>query len=297
MRVAITGSRGLIGEALVAALVDRGDTPVRIVRGAGDGIQWDPERGTIDAAGLDHVDAIVHLAGEGIGEKKWTDAQKQRIRDSRVQGTTLLSETIAGLERPPAVLVSASAVGWYGNRGDEELTETSPPPVPDEFLAEVCRAWEAATAAAEAGGVRTVHVRTGIVLSATGGALARMLTPFKLGLGGRIGNGRQYMSWVALDDEVGAILHAVETADLRGPVNLTAPSPVTNAEFTKTLGHALHRPTLLPVPVPSLNVLFGKEMVQHLLLDGQRVLPVRLQESGYRFRHENLADALGAMEL
>lgn len=292
MKVAITGSSGLIGSALVDALQARGDIPVRITRGPGDGLQWNPEHGTIDAAGLDGMDTVVHLAGEGIADKRWTPEQKQRIRDSRVEGTTLLAATLAGLAHPPTVLVSSSAIGWYGNRGDEVLTEDSGPPSPDEFLAAVCREWEAVTAPAEAAGIRTVHLRTGIVLSRSGGALASMLTPFKLGLGGRIGTGRQYMSWIALDDEVGAILHAIDTAELRGPVNATAPNPVTNAEFTKTLGKVLHRPTFLPTPLAPLKLKFGSELVQSLLVDGQRVLPARLESSGYAFRHTTLESAL-----
>lgn len=295
MRVAITGSSGLIGTALVEALEARGDATLRIVRTEGGGVRWDPERGTIDAAALEGVDAVVHLAGEGIGEKRWTPDQKRRIRESRVAGTTLLATALAGLDRRPSVFVSSSAIGWYGNRGDETLTEDSGPPSPDEFLAEVCRAWESATTPAEAAGIRTAHVRTGIVLSRSGGALARMLTPFKLGLGGRIGSGRQYMSWIALGDEVGAILHTIDTAELRGPVNATAPNPVTNAEFTKTLGRVLKRPTLLPTPLAPLKAVYGKELVQHLLLDGQRVLPSRLEATGYRFEHPTLESALRAL--
>ena len=295
MKVAITGSNGLIGSALVAALEGRGDTVVRVVRGDGDGIRWDPERATIDAAGLEGVDAVVHLAGEGIGEKRWTPEQKQKILDSRVKGTTLIATTIANLERRPSVFVSASAIGWYGNRGDEVLTEESGPPSPDEFLAEVCREWEAATEAAEAAGIRTVHLRTGIVLSASGGALGRMLTPFKLGLGGRIASGRQYMSWIALDDEIGAILHALDHADVEGVINATAPSPATNSEFTAALGQALHRPTLLPTPLLPVKALYGKELVQHLLVDGARVMPTHLEATGYEFRYPTLDVALRAM--
>ena len=292
MKVAITGASGLIGSALVDALRARGDTPVRIVRTDGDGIRWDPARGTIDVAALEGVDAIVNLAGEGIAEKKWTPEQKQRIRDSRVQGTTLLATTLAEMAHAPKVFVSSSAIGWYGNRGDETLTEDSGPPSPDDFLANVCREWELATAPAEAAGIRTVHLRTGIVLSRSGGALASMLTPFKLGLGGRLGSGRQYLSWIAIDDEVGAILHAIDTEKLSGPVNATAPNPVTNKEFTKTLGKVLHRPTLLPTPLTPLKLKFGSELVQSLLVDGQRVLPTRLESSGYAFRHTTLEPAL-----
>ena len=295
MKVAITGSNGLIGSALVAALEARGDTVLRVVRGDGDGIRWDPERGTIEASALEGVDAVVHLAGEGIGEKRWTTEQKQKILDSRVKGTTLIATTIAGLERRPSVFVSASAIGWYGNRGDEVLTEESGPPSPDEFLAQVCREWEAATAPAEAAGIRTVHLRTGIVLSASGGALGRMLTPFKLGLGGRIASGRQYMSWIALDDEIGAILHALDNTEVQGVLNATAPSPATNSEFTAALGQALKRPTVLPTPLFPVKALYGKELVQRLLVDGQRVLPARLEMSGYQFRYPTLEGALSAI--
>ena len=295
MKVAITGSNGLIGSALVAALEARGDTVLRVVRGDGDGIHWDPEGGTIEASGLEGVDAVVHLAGEGIGEKRWTPEQKQKILDSRIKGTTLIATTIAGLERLPSVFVSASAIGWYGNRGDEVLTEASGPPSPDEFLAEVCREWEVATAPAEAAGIRTVHLRTGIVLSASGGALGRMLTPFKLGLGGRIASGRQYMSWIALDDEVGAILHALDNAEVEGVINATAPNPATNSEFTAALGQALKRPTVLPTPLLPVKALYGKELVQRLLVDGQRVLPTRLEMTGYQFRYPTLEAALRAI--
>ncbi len=295
MAVAITGSCGLIGTALANALHERGDRVVPVVRGTGLGLRWDPAAGTIDAAGFEGFDAVVHLAGEGIGEKKWTDEQKRKIRDSRVQGTELLAATLAGLERPPSVLVSGSAIGWYGNRGDDVLTETSPSGPTDDFLVDVCLEWEAATAPVEAAGIRTVHLRTGIVLSPDGGALARMLTPFKLGLGGRIGSGRQYMSWISLADEVGAILHAIDTASVSGPVNATAPNPVTNLEFTHGLGRALHRPTKLPTPLLPLKLVYGAELVQHLLVDGARVMPEVLEASGYTFAHPTLDVALAAL--
>jgi uncharacterized protein (TIGR01777 family) len=208
----------------------------------------------------------------------------------------LLAETLAGLTKPPAAFVSASAVGWYGtNRGRQVLTETSPPPQPPDFLSDVCSRWEAATAPAEAAGIRTVHVRSGVVLATEGGALPRMLLPFKLGLGGRIGSGEQFMSWIAIDDEVGAILHALTHVDLAGPVNATAPTPVTNAEFTATLGRVLKRPTVIPTPVPALKLVYGAELVQTLLVEGQRVLPERLEESGYTFLRPDLAFALRAM--
>ncbi len=294
MDISITGSNGLIGTALADALHARGDRVIPVLRGEGLGVRWDPETGAIDADALEGVDAVVHLAGEGIGEKRWTADQKRRIRDSRVRGTDLLARTLAVLERPPAVFVSGSAIGWYGNRGNEELIETSASGDRDQFLVDVCVEWEAATAPAEAAGIRTVHLRTGIVLSTQGGALRRMLTPFKIGLGGRIGSGSQYMSWISLADEVGAIIHAIDTAELAGAVNATAPMPVTNIEFTKALGAAVHRPTALPTPLTPLKLLLGKELVQNLLVDGQRVLPAALQASGYEFAHPTIETALSA---
>ncbi len=294
MDVAITGASGLIGTELSDALRRRGDRVVTVGRGAGADIRWDPEAGSIDSTALVGIDAVIHLAGEGIGDKKWTPEQKRRVLDSRGRGTKLIAATIADLPEPPTTLVSGSAIGWYGDRGDEALTEASPPPPGGNFLAEVCVAWEASTAAAEAAGIRTVHLRTGIVLSTRGGALGRMLTPFKLGLGGRIGSGRQYMSWVSIADEVGAILHALDDDAVRGALNVTGPAPVTNAEFTKTLGGVLHRPTLLPTPLTPLKVIYGGELVERLLVDGQRVLPAQLEATGYEFRHPTLTAALEA---
>lgn len=295
MDVVVTGSSGLIGSALVPALAEAGHWVVRLVRSGGapggsDTLRWDPEAGTIDAAGLEGVGGVVHLAGEGIGNRRWTEAHKARIRDSRVLGTRLLAETLAKSGRPPAVLVSASAVGIYGDRGDETLTEDSPPG--HGFLAEVAREWEAATAPAEKAGIRVSHLRSGIVLSAKGGALQKMLTPFRLGIGGRLGSGRQWMSWISIDDEVGAILHLLGEGAPAGPVNSTAPNTVTNAEFTEALGKALHRPTALPVPRAGLRLLLGGEMAEELLLGGQRVLPTRLLGSGYAFRAPELGTAL-----
>lgn len=294
MDVAITGSSGLIGSALADALHRRGDRVIPVVRGRTRGLRWDPLAGTIDAAGFEGLDAVVHLAGEGIGEKRWTPEQKAAILESRTAGTRLLAETLAGLDHRPAVLVSGSAIGYYGDRGAEELTEASPSGPVDDFLVDVCRQWESATAPAEEAGIRTVHLRTGIVLSTGGGALARMLTPFRFGLGGRIGSGKQYMSWISLADEVGAIVHALEHDQVRGALNATGPTPVTNREFTETLGHVLHRPTLLPTPLLPLKAVYGAELVQHLLVDGQRVLPAKLTDTGYEFRHATLHDALHA---
>jgi len=302
MDVVVTGSSGLIGSALGPALARAGHRMIPMVRSAttkSDGLLWDPPNGTIDAGGLEGINAIVNLAGEGIGEKRWNDAQKARIRDSRIKGTRLLAETLAKLQQPPAVLVSGSAVGFYGDRGDEILTEASPPGT--GFLAELSRDWEAATAPAEAAGIRVAHLRTGIVLAAGGGALKKMLTPFKLGLGGKLGSGRQWMSWIALDDEVGAIVHLLgdgTAATITGPtppagaVNGTAPNPVTNAELTRAIGEQLKRPTVLPVPKAGLRLLLGGEMAEELLLGGQRVLPTRLLDSGYQFQFPNLGPAL-----
>jgi uncharacterized protein (TIGR01777 family) len=293
--VLVTGSHGLIGSALIPRLRADGHRVARLVRGApegGDDVRWDPRAGTIDAAGLEGIDAVVHLAGAGIGDKKWTDDRKQLILESRTQGTSLLARTLAGLDRKPSVLLSGSAIGIYGDRGDEPLTEASAPGT--GFTAEVCTAWEAATAPAEEAGIRVAHLRTGIVLSAHGGALGRMLTPFKLGIGGRMGSGKQYMSWISIDDEVGAIRHLL-TSDVAGPVNLTAPNPATNAEFTAALGGALHRPTKLPTPMFPLKALYGGELVQSLLLDGQRVLPAALVASGYGFALPDLDRALRAV--
>jgi uncharacterized protein (TIGR01777 family) len=293
--VLVTGSHGLIASALIPRLRAEGHRVARLVRGApegGDDLRWDPDAGTIDTAGLEGIDAVVHLAGAGIGDKKWTAARKQLILQSRTTGTALIAATLAGLDRKPAVLLSGSAVGIYGSRGEEELTEASAPG--QGFTAEVCTAWEAATAPAAEAGIRVAHLRTGIVLAAHGGALGRMLAPFKLGLGGRMGSGRQYMSWIAIDDHVRATVHLLG-ADVAGPVNLTAPHPATNAEFTAALGDALHRPTKLPTPMLPLKLLYGGELVDALLLEGQRVLPRVLEASGYAFGHPELSDALHAV--
>jgi len=293
MQILVTGSSGLIGTALVARLRTDGHRVKRLVRArtsAPDTATWDPESPTLDPAVLVDVDAVVHLAGESIGARRWSTGQKRRILGSRVRSTELLAGAIAGAGHRPAVFVSGSAVGYYGDRGDEELTEVSTRG--SGFLSGVCEQWEAATAPAAEAGVRVAHLRTGIVLSAGGGALARMLLPFRLGLGGRIGSGRQYMSWVSLDDEVGAIVHALTHDTVRGPVNVTAPNPVTNREFTETLGRVLHRPTVLPTPLAPLKLRYGAELVEALLLEGQRVLPTRLLTTGYSFADTELEPAL-----
>jgi uncharacterized protein (TIGR01777 family) len=302
MDIVVTGSSGLIGTALRPALAAAGHRMVPMVRAraggapggdapaGGDALHWDPDAGAIDSGGLEGVGAVIHLAGEGIGNKRWNEAQKAKIRESRTRGTTLLAETLAKLAKPPKVLLSGSAVGIYGDRGDEVLTENSRAGA--GFLAEVCVAWEGAAAPAREAGIRVSHLRTGIVLSGRGGALAKMVTPFKFGVGGRLGSGRQWMSWISIDDEVGAIVHLLGDDAPAGPINLTAPNPAANADFTTALGHALGRPTVLPVPKIGLKLALGGEMAQELLLGGQRVLPTRLLDSGYTFAHPELADAL-----
>jgi len=292
VKVVVTGSSGLIGSALVRALQARGDEVTRLVRRtpAPGEARWNPEEGHIERGVLEGQDAVVHLAGVGIGDRRWSEEHKRAVLDSRVKGTTLIAETIAALTDKPRVLASASAMGYYGLRGDEVLTEDSAPGT--GFLTEVCVQWEAATAPAEDAGVRVVHLRTGLVLSPDGGALKQMLLPFKMGLGGRIGNGSQWWSWISIEDEVGAIIHLIDGADERGPVNLTAPNPVTNEQFTRTLNGVLRRPTLLPTPTFALRAMFGSEAVDEMFLGGQRVLPARLQADGYGFRHPDLEGAL-----
>ncbi len=294
MKVLVTGATGLIGTALCDALRERDDLAIAITRGRhGPGeLSWDPERGELEADRLEGADAIVHLAGESIGNARWTPETKRRILESRTKGTTLLAKTVASLVDPPRVLVSGSAIGYYGDRGDDVLTEESVPG--GGFLSDVAVRWEESVAAADQAGIRTVRVRTGIVLAREGGALARLLLPFKLGLGGRIGSGRQWMSWIALEDEVGAILHAIDHEDVIGAMNATAPNPVTNRDFTETLGHVLNRPTKVPTPLTALKLRYGDELVRELLCSSQRVEPHVLHETGYTFRHPRLDDALHA---
>ena len=293
MRVVVSGSTGLVGSEVVASLSAAGHEAVRLVRrvpAPGEkAVRWDPEKGEVDAAGLEGLDAVVHLAGENIASGRWNTARKAAIRDSRVNGTRLLCNALAGLARPPNTLVCASAIGYYGDRGADVLTEESPPGA--GFLPEVCMEWEAAAEAAMRKGVRVVALRIGVVLSPKGGALSRMLPLFRAGLGGVIGNGRQYVSWVALDDLVGIVLHALQSGELRGPVNAVAPAPVTNRDFTETLGKVLSRPSLLPVPAFALRLAMG-EMADALLLASARVVPRRLEETGYRFRFPELGGAL-----
>ena len=294
MKVAVTGSSGLVGKSLVDLLSSKGDQVIRLVRGSPTTdamtVRWDPESGVRDPARLEGVDAVVHLAGESIAARRWNETQKQRIRDSRIHGTRALVNTVTGLTAPPKAFICASAIGYYGDRGDELLNEGSAPG--SGFLADVCREWEAETEPAARQGIRVVNLRFGVILSPRGGALAKMLTPFRLGVGGRVGDGRQYMSWVALDDVTSPIHHAIVNPGLRGPVNVVAPDAVTNAEFTRVLARALSRPALFPMPGFAVRALFG-EMGEALLLASQRVEPMRLRESGFRFAYPDLESALG----
>ena len=291
MDVLVSGATGLIGSAIVSALREKEYRVRRLTRSGGsskDAVAWDPLAGTIDTVGLEGVDAVVHLAGESV-MGRWTSAKKARIRNSRVQGTRLLSETIAGLPGPPGVMVCASATGYYGDRGNELLREESDPG--NNFLAGVCREWEAAADPARAAGVRVVHPRFGIVLSPEGGALGTTLPIFKLGGGGRIGSGRQYWPWIAVDDVVGATIHALDSESLSGALNVTVPDPPTNEEYTKTLGYVLGRPTVFPLPAPAARLALG-QVADELLLASQRVEPARLRESGYSYRYPELEGAL-----
>jgi uncharacterized protein len=295
MRVVVSGSSGLIGRSLVAGLRARGDEVTALVRrppAAGEA-RWDPATGSIDAGALEGAGAVVNLAGAGIGDKRWSAARRHEIVSSRVQGTTLLARTVAELAHPPTALVNASAVGVYGDRGGEELTEASTPG--RGFLAEVCTAWEDATAPAARAGVRVVRLRSGVVLSAHGGALARQLPLFRLGVGGRLGSGRQWLSWISLSDEVRAILHALDEPAVEGPVNATAPEPVTNRAFTHALGRALHRPAVFAVPGFALRVALGADLASEMVLAGQRVLPTKLTATGFTFDHARIEPALAEL--
>ena len=292
-KIAVTGASGLVGAALVAELTSQGFAVVRMVRRparSNGEAQWDPAGGTLDAAALAGVTGVVHLAGDNIASGRWSEAKKARIRESRVQGTELISAALAKLEPKPRVLVSASAIGFFGNRGAEAVDERSA--AGEGFLADVCQAWEAATAPARDAGIRVVNARIGVVLAAEGGALAKMKTPFLLGMGGRIGDGTQYMSWITLDDLVSALLFALDNEQLRGPVNMVAPAPVTNAELTSTLGRVLKRPTFLPVPKFALRLGAGAEMADEMLIGGARVVPAALQSHGFQWSHPTLEPAL-----
>lgn len=292
-RVVVSGASGLLGQALVPALRARGIQVARLVRRApraDDEVRWDPAAGTIDVEGLSGVTGAIHLAGDNVASGRWTDAKKASIRDSRVQGTTLLAGALANLSPKPRVMVSASAIGYYGSRGDETLDERSS--AGDGFLASVCVEWEAATEAAQAAGIRVVNARIGVVLAADGGALAKMKTPFLFGVGGRIGDGTQYMSWITLDDVVSALIFALERDELSGPVNLVSPNPVTNAELTNTLGRVLKRPTLFPVPKFALRLGMGSQMADEMLISSTRVKPAVLEQHGFHWEHADLTSAL-----
>ncbi len=295
MKIILTGATGLVGTALAKSLLAEGHTITALTRGEKKSkheglvfVRWNPVAGTIETEALEGCDAAVHLAGEPIAEGRWTDEKKRRIRESRVSGTRLVAETLAKLERKPEVLVSASATGFYGERGANVLTEESPSG--EDFLSEVCREWEKATLAASEAGIRVVHLRLGIVISSAGGALQKMVTPFKLGVGGRIGSGAQFWSWIDIEDVVGAIKHSINNREVRGPVNTVAPNPVTNEEFTKTLGRVLGRPTFLPLPAFAARLALGE--MSDALLGSQRVEPARLKASNYRFAYPDLEKSL-----
>ncbi|MGH3821792.1 MAG: TIGR01777 family oxidoreductase [Pseudonocardiaceae bacterium] len=293
MRVVIAGSSGLIGSALVSLLRQAGHDVLRLVRRparAPDERAWDPVAATMDASTLEGTDAVVNLCGSSIGDKRWSGEVKQAIRDSRIGPTEVLAAAVAEYRVP--VLVNASAVGYYGDTGDRQVDETAP--MGSGFLAQVCRDWEAATAAAERAGARVVRVRTGLVISPSGGLMGQLKPLFAVGLGGRLGSGQQYMPWISLDDEVGAIRFVLEHAELSGPVNLSGPDPVTNAEFTRALGEALHRPAPLVVPAFALRLARGAELVDEVALIGQRAMPAALRTHGYSFQHETLPAALTA---
>ncbi|MFD0342498.1 TIGR01777 family oxidoreductase [Streptomyces sp. NPDC127117] len=292
-RIAVTGASGLIGAALVRSLRADGHEVVRLVRHparAGDEVEWDPGRGYVDVAGLVGCDAVVHLAGAGVGDHRWTAAYKREIRDSRVLGTAAIAEAVASLDVPPKVLLSGSAIGYYGDTGDRAVDESAP--AGEGFLPSVCVEWEAATAAAQEAGVRTVHARTGLVVGREGGAWGRLFPLFRAGLGGRLGNGRQYWSFIALHDEVAALRHILDTRSLSGPVNLTGPDPVTNSEVTAAMGRVLHRPTLFTAPAPALRLALG-DFAQDVLAS-QRVLPGQLLDSGFVFAFPGIDSAIRA---
>lgn len=293
MKILVSGSHGLVGKALVRSLTDDAHEVVRLVRGERSfgamEIEWDPNQSRIDTEHFEGFDAVIHLAGESIASSRWTTEKKRAIRDSRVKGTALLSDSLAHLSRPPSLFLSASAIGYYGDRGDELLTENSAPG--NDFLSSVCVEWEKAAAPAAEKGIRTIYTRFGIILDPHGGALAKMLTPFRMGIGGRVGDGKQWMSWIGLDDVVNGLKFLIADKSIHGPVNFVAPNPVTNAEFTKTLGRVLSRPTLFPVPAFGARLAFG-EMADALLLSSQKVEPSVLEDNGFLFNWPTLEPAL-----
>lgn len=294
MKVAVAGSSGLIGSGVVPALQRDGHEVVRLVRRpveARDEVRWDPARGGLDPAALEGVEGFVNLAGAGIGDKRWTPERRKEILDSRVVTTRLLAEAAAKLDPTPKAFLNGSAVGWYGYDGGSTV-RTEGDPHGQGFLADVVVAWEEATEAAEQAGIRTVLLRSGIVQSTAGGALAKQLLPFKLGGGGRIGSGEQYLPWISLADEVAAIVFCLTDERMSGPVNLTAPTPVTNAQFTRALGRAVHRPTLLPIPMRLLKLMLGEDIVREMLLGSTRALPAKLEAAGFRWLHPTLDAAL-----
>lgn len=294
MRILITGSTGFVGSSLVFHLKDKWHQVWRLVRPKSPlrenaRIEWDPVQGLLNKATVEGFDAVINLAGENIASGRWTQVKKARIRESRILTTRFFCETLAQLAQPPKVLINASAVGYYGNRDDEILTEESSPG--SDFLAQVCQEWETATLPAKRKGIRVINLRFGMILGASGGTLAKMFPAFKLGLGGRLGSGTQFMSWVALDEVLSVIDHILGNENLQGPVNVVSPNPMTNIQFTKTLGRVLNRPTILSVPAFALKVLFG-EMAEALLLSSARAAPKKLLEAGYQFQYPLLEDAL-----
>ena len=293
MKILVSGSHGLVGKALIQSLTTDSHEVLKLVRrersfGAPE-VEWHPNQGQIDAQHLEGFDVVVHLAGESIASGRWTENKKRAIRESRVKGTSLLSEALARLSRPPSVFLCASAIGFYGDRGDELLTEESAPG--EDFLSSVCVEWENASKPAMEKGIRTIHTRFGVILDANGGALAQMMTPFRMGIGGRVGSGKQWMSWIALEDVVNGLKFLIADKGVQGAVNFVAPNPVTNAEFTKTLGRVLSRPTLFPVPAFGARLAFG-ELADALLLSSQRVEPGVLEDKGFLFSWPTLEPAL-----